>query len=286
MLLAPRGGEAALDVAVAGVSTPGSASYRHFLSVAQYRATYEPTAAEVATVSSWLRSTGLRVSGAEASHRYVSASGTVAQVEQAFGTTLNRYRHNGQNVLAPAKGASLPSSIASAVLAVSGLDTTVGVAKPTLTPPPPAFNNARPCSEFYGQLVAKDQADGTTPLPKFNGTHPDYAVCGYTPVQFRAAYEGGSALTGSGVTVAITDAYGAATIRQDANQYATTNGARPSRQDSSPRCSRACSSTITSAGAGLERKPSTSRQSMGWRRMRRSSTTARRAARTTTCWPP
>jgi subtilase family serine protease len=224
VLLAPRGGEAALEAAVARVSTPGSASYRNFLSVAQYRATYEPTAAEVATVSSWLQSTGLRVSGVEASHRYVSATGTVAQVEQAFGTTLNRYRHNGQNVLAPTRGANLPSSIASAVLAVSGLDTTVGVAKPALTPPPPAFNNARPCSEFYGQIVAKDQADGTTPLPKFNGTHPDYAVCGYTPVQFRAAYEGGSALTGAGVTVAITDAYGAATILQDANQYATTNG--------------------------------------------------------------
>lgn len=224
VLLAPRGGEAALEAAVAAVSTPGSASYRHFLTVAQYRAAFEPTSTEVAAVSSWLISSGFRVTGVEASHRYVSASGTVAQAEQAFGTTLSRYRHNGQTVLAPGAAATLPSGIASAVLAVSGLDTTVAMAKPTLTPPPPAFNNARPCSQYYGQLVAKDQANGTTPLPKFNGSHPDYAVCGYVPVQLRAAYESGSTLTGAGVTVAITDAYGAATIGQDANQYATTNG--------------------------------------------------------------
>jgi subtilase family serine protease len=224
VLLAPRGGEAALEAAVAAASTPGSAAYRHFLTVAAYKAAYEPTSAQVAAVSSWLRSNGFRVTGVEASHRYVSASGTVAQAEQAFGTTLSRYQHAGQSVLAPETAATLPSSIASAVLAVSGLDSTVDTAKPNLTPPPPAFNNARPCSAYYGQLVAKDQADGVTPLPKFGGVHPDYAVCGYTPVQLRAAYEGGSTLTGAGVTVAITDAYGAATILQDANQFAATNG--------------------------------------------------------------
>lgn len=49
-------------------------------------------------------------------------------------------------------------------------------------------------------------------------------MCGYVPGQLRGAYEGGSSLTGKGATVAITDAYAAPTILQDANRYATRHG--------------------------------------------------------------
>ena len=222
--LAPRGGEAALEAAVAAVSTPGSAAYRHYLSVPEYVAAYEPTAAEVTTVSGWLQSSGLRVTGVEASHRYLSATGTVASVEQAFATTIESYSHNGALVMAPTTPATIPAAVAAEVLGVSGLDTTPAMATPALTPPPPAFNNARPCSLYYGQILAKYQADFTTPLPKFDGAYRSYAVCGYAPVQLRAAYEGSTALSGAGATVAIIDAYAAATILGDANQYSTING--------------------------------------------------------------
>ena len=99
--LAPHGGIAGLRAAVTAVSTPGSAAYRHFLTPAQYRARFEPTAAAVASVSAWLRSAGLRITGVEASHRYVSASGSVAAAERAFGRKLNVYRHAGKLVRAP-----------------------------------------------------------------------------------------------------------------------------------------------------------------------------------------
>ena len=61
--LAPRGGQAALQRAVLAVSTPGSAQYRHFITPAQYRARYAPTAGEVSAVSAWLQGAGMRVSG-------------------------------------------------------------------------------------------------------------------------------------------------------------------------------------------------------------------------------
>ena len=57
--LAPNGGMAALQAQVAKVSTPGSASYRHFISTAQYHSTYDPTAASVAAVTKWLRDSKL-----------------------------------------------------------------------------------------------------------------------------------------------------------------------------------------------------------------------------------
>ncbi len=106
---------------------------------------------------------------------------------------------------------------------MTGLDTTPH--KVTHTAPPPAgFRNARPCSAYYGQVSANYQADGKTPLPKFKAKTLPYAACGYTGTQFRAAYEGNSALDGSGVTVAITDAYASPTIAEDANTYAQAHG--------------------------------------------------------------
>src|SRR5690349_16798999 len=56
--LAPNGGAAALAAAVRAVSTPGSPSYRLFITPAQYRAQFAPTADTVAAVSSWLAGTG------------------------------------------------------------------------------------------------------------------------------------------------------------------------------------------------------------------------------------
>jgi len=50
--LAPQGGLAALQAAALAVSTPGSATYRKFITPAEYVAKYAPTSATVASVSS------------------------------------------------------------------------------------------------------------------------------------------------------------------------------------------------------------------------------------------
>jgi subtilase family serine protease len=128
-------------------------------------------------------------------------------------------------VQAPSAPVRVPNGIGATVLSVTGLDTTPQVNKPSLRVQPPAgFRNARPCSTFYGQISAKFQADFKTPLPKFKGQRLAYAPCGYTGPQFRAAYEGDSSLDGSGVTVAITDAYGSSTIVKDTKRYTQLNG--------------------------------------------------------------
>ncbi len=48
-------------------------------------------------------------------------------------------------------------------------------------------------------------------------------MCGYKPGQLRSAYNVGSSSTGRGVTVAVVDAYGSATIRGDATRYFARN---------------------------------------------------------------
>ncbi len=224
--LAPRGGLAALQSDALAVSTPGTAQYRHFLTAAQYQTRFGVPGAAVASVKKWLASSGLKVTGVAADNSYLQVRGTVAQAKHAFSVTIDRYRHSGQTVQAPAAAVKVPASVASAVLTVTGLDTTVARVRPasTVEPPPPGFRNARPCSVFYGQLAAKFQADFKTPLPKFEGQRLPYAVCGYTGPQMRAAYEQNSTFNGSGATVAIVDAYDAPTIVSDAQRYAVENG--------------------------------------------------------------
>lgn len=225
--LAPRGGLAAVKKVATDVSTPGSANYGKFLTSAQYKARFAPTSAAVDSVSSYVRAKGLKVTNVGAGNRYVTIKGTARAAKKAFGAQIDRYRHAGHKVQAPSRTLTVPASLASTVLTISGLDTTPQTNSPASrqdAPPSTGFRNARPCSLYYGQVKAKYQADFKTPLPKFKNQTLSYAPCGYTGPQFRAAYEGDTTLDGSGVTVAITDAYASPTIKKDANTYAKNHG--------------------------------------------------------------
>ncbi len=206
----------------AAVSNPSSASYRHYVTAAQFEAKFRPTDAAVQSVSSWLKSSGLTVGAVPTNHRYVTFSGAQDKVAAAFATTFGTYRFDGQTVRAPNTDASIPSSIASAVLSVIGLDSyEPAMHKDSQPPSPPSdgFRNAPLCSQYYHQQTANFQLDGT-PLPTFRNYHPSWAQCGFTPPQLRGAYGvTGGAQNGAGVTVAITDAYHSGTMVQDANQY-------------------------------------------------------------------
>lgn len=226
MYLAPRS-QSALDAAVQAVSTPGSASYHQFITPDAFRSTYGPTAAQINTVTSWAKSAGLATS-VSSDNRYVSVTGTVKQIDAAFGTTLALFKYKGADRQAPSTALTVPDDVESAILGVTGLTEEPPLTTPQASPSypqPPVYFNARPCSQYYGQVAAKYQADGTTPLPTFNGKTLDYAVCGYQPAQLRAAYGvAASGLTGAGVTMAIIDAYASPTLEQDANTYATNHG--------------------------------------------------------------
>lgn len=220
--LTPNGGMAKLKQFALAVSTPGNAQYRHFLKPSQYFQRFGTTDATVSAVKSWLTGAGLHVTRVEQHNRYIEVGGSVAAAEAAFGVSINRYQHDGQTVQAPTAALSAPAGVASSVLTVLGIDTTPMIVSPaTQKPPPPepGFRNAQPCSAYYGEKMA-------TSLPQFEGHTLPYAPCGYTGTQFRSAYEGTTSLDGTGVTVAITDAYGSPTIASDAATYASRNGDR------------------------------------------------------------
>src|SRR6266581_232831 len=73
------------------VSDPRSKSYRHYLTPAQFRQQFAPTANQVAQVQSWLTSQGFTLVYTPANNHYVSAEGTVGQAQAAFGVSFGKY---------------------------------------------------------------------------------------------------------------------------------------------------------------------------------------------------
>ncbi|MEE4544341.1 S53 family peptidase [Streptomyces sp. V4-01] len=200
----------------AAVSDPNSASYGKYLTASQVQARYGATKAQIAEVTGWLKSAGLKVTGT--SQHYITVTGDVAAAEKAFGTQLHNYTKGGKVYHAPATTASAPASLKGAVLTVTGLDNAPKTSKhdDELPPPDAVFKNAGPFSSYYGSKT-------NTSLPDAYGTKAPYAIQGYTGAQLRAAYGAGK-YTGKGVRVAITDAYASPYIAQDAAEYAKRNG--------------------------------------------------------------
>jgi subtilase family serine protease len=224
----------ALDATIAAVSNPASASYGHYLTPDQFRARYAPTAADAAAVRSWLEQAGFTVSSdAPDNNRWVKASGTTAQVEQAFKTQLRTYQHRGKTLPSPNGDLSVPRSISSAIAGIAGLDGSDRLMKPDTAdaPPSPAFVNAPPCSTSWGEKSAVDENGVPTVPPAYGQQALPYATCGYTPNQLQGAYGTKSAVAGGvdgrGQTVAIVDAFASPTIEQDADQYASLHGQPP-----------------------------------------------------------
>ncbi len=221
------------------VSTPGSASYRHYLTASQWEARFSPTASEVAQASAWLRSQGFTVGAVSRDRLTIAAAGTAAQVESAFSTKLGVFRVAGHLERLATGNLSMPAVIAHSVVGAMGVNQTIATAADlgnpdvagaihtassakaagVFPPAPGAFVTAPPCSSSYGSST-------TTTNPAFGhgypATVPD-VVCGYKPGQLRSAYGIPSTATGSGVTVAIVDAYGSATIAADATNYFKKN---------------------------------------------------------------
>jgi subtilase family serine protease len=118
---------------------------------------------------------------------------------------------------------STPSAVVGVVSGVLGLDQGQALKSPadTLPGPDSGFRAGRPCSNYYGEKVAKDQ-------PAVNGVKQTYVVCGYQPKQFQSAYGVSDqirrGIDGRGVTVAVTDAYASPTIVDDLRTYNARHG--------------------------------------------------------------
>jgi subtilase family serine protease len=224
------------------VSSPGSKQFHHFLTRKQWIARFGPANSSIAQAKSWLRRQGFTVGSVPRTHLYVSASGSVRQVERAFGAQLGYYTVDGHKVRLAEGTLSIPVSLAGSVVGTVGVNEYVNTngltvqghaaakTKPAQEPPPPAgYRNPQPCSHAFG--TTPDIRDSAKLYRPFK--HPlDYDICGYVPRQLRSAYGLASTVAhgdnGSGVGVAIVDAYDSPTLFADAHRYfARNDGANP-----------------------------------------------------------
>ncbi|MFJ1703036.1 protease pro-enzyme activation domain-containing protein [Kitasatospora sp. NPDC088346] len=230
------------------VSDPSARGYGQFLSADQAAQRFGASPEQVRAVTDWLTSAGLTVG--ESTPHYLQVSGSTGALAKALGTPFHSYRApDGGTRQAPAADVTLPAGVAGSVLAVGGISGAThkdvshavsvreaeakadaqadaraaaqGLAAPSAKPAA-TLPTVPTCSEDgYGSKTAKGAPEG------YEKNEP-FAPCSYTPSQLRKAYGVSDAkVTGKGARIAIIDAYGLATMEQDADHFSTAHGDRP-----------------------------------------------------------
>jgi len=159
---------------------PASPDYRQFLSVEQFTAEFCPTAEDYQAVLDFARDRGLTVTGTPANRLIVPLSGTVAQMEKAFHVRMKLYQHPSENrtFYSPDREPALELRVA--VAHIAGLNN---------------YSRPRP-------LVTRADAGQATILSAVTGSGPSGA---YLPSDMRAAYYGGTELTGKKQAVGLAE---------------------------------------------------------------------------------
>ncbi len=218
-----------LDRTLADLTNPAAPQYRQWLTPDEFHARYSPGPAQVDAVRSWLVNAGFSIVNVPHNRLFVTASGTVAEVEQTFDVTENMYRIDGTTVRAPSTNPAVPGPIALDVQAITGLDGSLALATPehrSPAPPPPAGVSVGPCSHYWGQQTSTRFTNPYAP-----GSPLPWLICGYTPAQIDSAYGISplrfAGLDGRGQTIAITGAFFSPTLRKDANSFSRQFGLPP-----------------------------------------------------------
>jgi pseudomonalisin len=100
---------------------PRSANYHQWLTADELGQLYGPAQRDLAAVTEWLSSHGLKVNQVFASALTIDISGTAAQVREAFHTEIHQYDVNGTKHIANVSDPSIPAALASVVLGVTSL---------------------------------------------------------------------------------------------------------------------------------------------------------------------
>jgi hypothetical protein len=166
-----------LDALLQHLYDPASPDYRHFLTVEEFTHRFSPTLDDYNAILAFAHAAGFNLDADPPPNRLiVSVSATIAQIEAAFHVRMNMYRQPGEDRAffspdrEPALSASLP------IAHISGLN-----------------NHAVP-----RPLLRKASTLQASPT----GSGPGGS---YLASDMRAAYYGGSALTGSGQSIALVE---------------------------------------------------------------------------------
>ncbi len=122
LVLRPRE-EAGLERFIEGATTKGSPSFGHYLPRGRFAARFGPASTTVAAVRAELAGAGLRVQTSVAEPLLVRFTGSAAEVDRAFATSVRSVRlPDGGLARATSSAPALPTQLAGSVAAILGLD--------------------------------------------------------------------------------------------------------------------------------------------------------------------
>ena len=193
-----------------GLNDPHDSRYGQYLTPDQFGAQFGPSQAQYSTLITYLQSRGLTVVRTFPSRTYLSVSGTVGQLDSAFGVTLKQFRDpTGRVFHSPDTEVKVPLLIAGLISTVTGLD--------DANPPTPMLHQIRrrALSKIKALVPLADEG----PLVQDPGEQGTGPGGGFAPADFRTAYGlNGTALDGTGQTIAIIE-YGTNVNPKDALRY-------------------------------------------------------------------
>jgi subtilase family serine protease len=195
---------AALKQLVSDMHNPNSASFHKWLTPAQYAAQYGLDDADIQTVSSWLASSGFTIEQVAKGKNWIRFSGTAAQVEDAFQTTIHQYSVNGEKHLGNSTNLSIPAALTPAVTGVVRIHNFLSQAEHVAP--------GKITRDKSGKMV-RTNATGTNRATTGNNPKPAITINGdqtetyLTPADFAKIYDSQSSIAagvdGTGTSIAI-----------------------------------------------------------------------------------
>lgn len=170
---------------------PKSPFFHKWLTPAQFGQLYGVADSDAAQVKNWLESNGLTVHEVAAGRRFVTFSGTVAQVEKTFATQMHSYKYKGKSFVANSQEVKIPAALQSVVQGVARLSSTPQLTSPKIQGPA-KFNKST------GQVNLSDGSHAMSPadLAKIyniqplwdagiDGTGQSIAIVGRTDIDLQ-----------------------------------------------------------------------------------------------------
>ena len=180
-LVLPLRDPAGLKTFLSDVYNPKSSNFRQFLTPTQFTARFGPTAEDYDTVLRFAANNGLQVVGGSRDGMEVQVKGTVGAIESAFHVSMATYQHPSENRIFYSADREPTPNLPFSLWHISGLD--------NYSIPHPLYVKRSDYAAAHGMAVedvVKHATTGSGPSASFLGS------------DMRAAYYGGTALTGSG----------------------------------------------------------------------------------------
>jgi subtilase family serine protease len=199
-LVLPLRDPAGLKSFLADVYDPKSQNYEHFLTPAEFTARFGPTAADYATVVKFAKDSGFEVVGGTRDGMLVQVKGTVQTIESALHVNMVTYRHPTEDRIFYSADREPTPNLSVSLWHVSGLD--------NFSIPKPLYEKkdvSAAAHRVYPEALTPKATTGSGPSASFLGS------------DMRAAYYGGTALTGAGQNLGLLEYYG--TDLADLNTY-------------------------------------------------------------------